>query len=63
VLQQLHQRLENQLEDTKAEVIELREKLVQLWDRLHEEYSHREMILNAHQGHSAGALKGVCRVS
>ena len=63
VLQQLHQRLERQLEDTKAEVTELREKLTQLWDRLQEEYSHREMFLAAHRGHSAGTLKAVCRVS
>jgi protein regulator of cytokinesis 1 len=58
-LRQLHQRLEHQLEDMKAEAIELHEKLTQLWDRLHEEYSHREMFLIAHQGHSAGALKGL----
>jgi len=62
VLQQLHQRLEHQLEDTKAEVTELREKLTQLWDRLHEEYSHREIFLTAHRGHSAGTLKAVCRI-
>lgn len=58
-LRQLHQRLEHQLEDTKAEVTELREKLTQLWDRLHEEYSHREMFLAAHRGHSAGTLKAL----
>jgi arginine deiminase len=62
VLQQLHQRLEHQLEDTKAEVTELREKLTQLWDRLRADYSHREIFLNAHPGHSAGTLKAVCRV-
>jgi protein regulator of cytokinesis 1 len=58
-LRQLHQRLEHQLEDTKAEVTELREKLTQLWDRLHEEYSHREIFLTAHRGHSAGTLKAL----
>jgi hypothetical protein len=61
VLQQLHQRLEHQLEDTKAEVTELREKLTQLWDRLHEEYSHRDIFLTALRGHSAATLKAVCR--
>ena len=61
VLQQLHQRLEHQL-DTKAEDTEFREKLTQLWDRLHEEYSDREMFLAAHRGRSAGTLKAVRRV-
>jgi hypothetical protein len=45
---QLHQRLKHQLEDTKAEVTELREKLTQLWNCLHEEYSHRVLFLAAH---------------
>jgi arginine deiminase len=60
VLKHLHQRLEHQLEDTKAEVTELREKLTQLWDRLHEEYRHREEFLTTHRGHSTGTLKAVC---
>jgi HPt (histidine-containing phosphotransfer) domain-containing protein len=62
VLQQLHQRLEQQLKDSKAEVTELCEKLTQLWDRLHVEYSHRELFIATHRGHSAGTLKAVCRV-
>jgi hypothetical protein len=52
--------LEHQLEDTKAEVTELRERLTQLWDRLHEEYGNRESFLAAHRGHSAETLKAVC---
>jgi hypothetical protein len=60
VLQQLHQRLEHQLEDTKAQVTELREKLTQLWDRLHEEYRHRDKFLATHRGYSAATLKAVC---
>jgi HPt (histidine-containing phosphotransfer) domain-containing protein len=61
VLQQLHQRLEQQLEDAKAEATELREKLTQLWDRLREEHTHRDLFIPAHQGHCAGTLKAVCR--
>lgn len=53
-------RLEQQLEDTKAEVTELREKLTQLWDRLHEDYSHRNVFLGAHRGYSADTLRAVC---
>lgn len=62
MLQKLHQRMEQQLEDTKAEVTELREKLTQLWDRLQVEYGHRELCLAAVRGHSAGTVKAVCRV-
>ena len=61
MLQQLHQRLEHQLEDTKAEVTELREKLTQLWDHLGEEHRHRYLFFAAHQCHCAGTLKAVCR--
>jgi protein regulator of cytokinesis 1 len=35
----------------------LREKLTQLWNCLHEEYSHRVLFLAAHWGHSAETLK------
>jgi hypothetical protein len=52
--------VEHQLEVTKAEVTELREKLTQLWDRLHEEYCSRESFLAAHRGHCAETLKAVC---
>jgi protein regulator of cytokinesis 1 len=58
-LRQLHQRLEHQLEDTKAEVTELRENLTQLWNRLNEEYGNRESFLAAHRDHSAETLKAL----
>ncbi|PNF26068.1 hypothetical protein B7P43_G06395 [Cryptotermes secundus] len=58
-LKQLHMRLEQQLEDTKAEVTELREKLTQLWDRLHEDYNHRNIFLGAHRGYSADTLRAL----
>lgn len=44
-LKQLHQRLDHQLEDTKAQIDELHEKLAQLWNRLHEEYRRREFLV------------------
>ncbi|KDR10110.1 Protein regulator of cytokinesis 1 [Zootermopsis nevadensis] len=56
-LNQLHQRLKQQLEDKKAEVAELRGKLTQLWDRLPEEYRHRENFLSTHGDHSSATLK------
>ncbi|XP_069677765.1 protein regulator of cytokinesis 1-like isoform X3 [Periplaneta americana] len=58
-LRQLHQRLERQLEETKAEATELREKLSLLWDRLHEDYRHREELLSTHRGHSTSTLRAL----
>ncbi|XP_021935767.1 protein regulator of cytokinesis 1-like isoform X2 [Zootermopsis nevadensis] len=58
-LNQLHQRLEQQLEDGKAQVAELREKLTQLWDRLREDYGHRENFLSTYRGHSSATLEAL----
>jgi HPt (histidine-containing phosphotransfer) domain-containing protein len=61
-LQELHQRLEQELDERKTEVIELREKLTQPWDRLCENHSYRDEFLGGHPGHSGDTLKAVCIV-
>lgn len=63
VLQQLHQRLKQQLEDKEAEVAELREKITRLWVRLPEEFRHREDFFSTHRDHCSATLEAVCITS
>ena len=58
-LHNLHQRLGHQLEDTKTEITELRDKLIQFWDRLRVDDRHREAFRTQHKYHSAGTLKAL----
>ncbi|XP_077295749.1 protein regulator of cytokinesis 1-like isoform X2 [Arctopsyche grandis] len=44
--------LEDNLEQKKAEVLELRERLVLLWERLEEPQNYRDDFLNQHPGYS-----------
>lgn len=51
-LHNLHKSLENQLEETKLKICELRERVANLWEKLEESPQIRSDFLKANQGNS-----------
>jgi hypothetical protein len=58
-LQELHLRLEHELNGTKAEASELLQNLSQIWGRLQIYSSYRNEFRATHRGHSGDTLNAV----
>ncbi|GLG96812.1 Uncharacterized protein GBIM_03712 [Gryllus bimaculatus] len=56
LLKNLHQDMEQRLEEAKSVAIELREKLSNLWERLHVDYAERDLIFQQYPGHSKTSI-------
>ncbi|KAJ9588710.1 hypothetical protein L9F63_018002, partial [Diploptera punctata] len=56
---EMQQRWERREEEAKAEALDVRMKITELWDRLHVDYTHRETFLASTQGHSITVIKNL----
>ncbi|KAJ9583513.1 hypothetical protein L9F63_022131, partial [Diploptera punctata] len=57
LLREMQQKWERREEEAKAEALDIRMKITELWDRLHEDYAHREAFLASVKGYSISVIK------